>query len=71
MLDGFVTIDGVKYYYKNGSCPAPGVIFVDGDYYYVNWNGVVVVNQKFYVSNGNGYTIPMTYTFDADGKIIG
>ena len=71
MLNGFVTIDGVKYYYKNGSCPAPGVICVDGDYYYVNWNGVVVVNQKFYVSNGNGYTIPMTYTFDADGKIIG
>ncbi len=71
MLNGFVTVDGVKYFYKNGSCPAPGVIEVDGDYYFVNWNGVVVTNQKFYVFAGNGYTIKMTYTFDADGKIVG
>ena len=71
MLNGFVEIDGVKYYYKNGSCPAPGIIEVDGDYYFVTWNGVIVTNQKFYVFAGNGYTIKMTYTFDETGKIVG
>ncbi len=71
MYNGFETIDGVLYYYVNGTAPAPGLIKVDNDYYYVNWNGIVVVNQNFYVSNGNGYTISMTYKFDADGKVIG
>ena len=71
MLDGFVTIDGVKYYYRNGSCPAPGIIEVNGDYYFVTWNGKVITNQKFYVFAGNGYTIKMTYTFDENGKIVG
>ena len=71
MLDGFVTIDGVKYYYENGSCPAPGIIYVNGDYYFVTWNGKVIVNQKFYVFEGNGYTIDMTYTFDEIGRIVG
>ncbi|MBR5272443.1 MAG: hypothetical protein IKU25_03500, partial [Clostridia bacterium] len=71
MLNGFETIDGTLYYYVNGTAPAPGLIKLDDDFYYVNWGGVVVTNQKFYVSNGNGYTIPMNYTFDADGKVIG
>jgi len=71
MLNGFVTIDGIKYYYKNGSTPAPGIIEVDGDYYFVNWSGKVVTNQKFYVFEGSGYTIKMTYTFDETGKIVG
>ncbi len=71
MLDGFVTIDGTIYYYKNGNTPRPGIIKVDGDYYYVNWGGVIVTNKTYYVSEGNGYTIPMNYTFDATGKIIG
>ena len=71
MLDGFVTIDGVKYFYKNGSCPAPGIVEVDGNYYFVSWNGKVITNQKFYVFEGNGYTIEMTYTFDETGKIVG
>jgi len=71
MLDGFVTIDGVIYYYENGTTPRPGIIEVDGDYYFVNWGGVIVTNQTFFVFEGNGYTIKMNYTFDETGKIVG
>lgn len=70
MYNGFVTIDDTIYYYKNGSTPAPGIIKVDGDYYFVSWSGVVITNQGFYVWEGSGYTIPLYYTFDATGKII-
>ncbi len=71
MLQGFVDDGDTTYYYVNGNNPAPGVIEVDGDYYFVNWGGVIVKNQTFYVFNGNGYTVEMTYTFDENGKIIG
>ncbi len=71
MLDGFVTIEGTIYYYENGSTPYPGIIKIKGDYYYVTWNGVIVTNGTYYVAYGNGYTIPMNYTFDETGKIIG
>jgi len=71
MLNGFETIDGTIYYYVNGNTPRPGIIEVNGDYYFVNWGGVIVTNQRFYVFEGNGYTIEMNYTFDATGKIVG
>ena len=71
MAQGFVHDGDVTYYYVNGNHPAPGVILVDGDYYFVNWGGVLVKNQTFYVFEGNGYTVEMTYTFDENGKIVG
>ena len=71
MLNGFETIDGTIYYYVNGSTPRPGIIEVNGDYYFVNWGGIIVTNQRFYVFEGNGYTIEMNYIFDETGKIIG
>ncbi len=71
MYDGFVTIDSTIYYYENGSTPKPGLIEVDGDYYFVDWGGKIITNQKFYVWEGNGYTIEMNYTFDETGKVIG
>ncbi len=70
MYNGFVTIDGVKYYYKNGNTPRPGMIEVDGDYYFVNWSGVVVTDCVFYVWEGNGYTVAMNYTFDSEGRVV-
>lgn len=70
ILNGFMTkADGI-YYFVNGSTPAPGLIYVDGDYYYVNWGGKLVTNQTFYVSRTNGYTIPMNYTFDENGRLV-
>lgn len=72
MLDGFVHRDGEIYYYVKGHTPAPGLIRVDGDYYFVNWGGKLVRNQTFFVWETNGLVdLKMNYTFDADGKIIG
>ena len=68
--DGIVEIDGVLHYFENGSSPTPGLIYLDGHYYYVYWNGVLIVNRTFYVSETNGYTIRMNYTFDENGRVI-
>ena len=70
VLDGIVEIDGVLYYYKDGTSPAPGLIYLDGHYYYVYWDGKLIVNRTFYVSETNGYTIRMNYTFDETGKVV-
>ena len=71
MLNGFVTKENKIYYYKNGVTPAPGLIEVDGDYYFVNWGGEIVTSKTFFVWETNGLSIKMNYTFDETGKIIG
>ncbi len=70
MLNGFVTKDNTIYYYKNGNTPRPGVVEVNGDYYFVTWSGVVVTNKTFYVFEENEYTVKAYYSSDATGKII-
>ena len=70
MLHGFVERDGEIYYYVNGKTPAPGLIEVDGDYYFVDWGGVLVRNCTYYVWETNGLSIECNYTFDETGKII-
>jgi hypothetical protein len=65
-----VTKDDGIYYYVNGNSPAPGLICVDGEFYYVYWGGKLITNQSFFVSVTNGYTIPMTYNFDEYGRVI-
>ena len=70
MLAGFVEKESILYYYTNGKTAAPGLIFVDGYYYFINWGGVVVKNKTQYVWETNGYTIRMNYTFDEFGHAI-
>ena len=70
MLNGFVNKDDGIYYYVNGNTPTPGLIYESGYYYYVNWGGKLVTNQTFYVSRTNGYTMPMNYYFDAQGRLV-
>ncbi len=71
MLNGFVTIDDVIYYYINGNTPTPRIIFVDGDYYYVSWGGKVMTNTTCYVPADGKYSeIPMNYTFDEFGRLV-
>ena len=70
MLDGFVTIGDIIYYYENGSTPSPKLIYLDGYYYFIYWNGVVIKNTTKYISIKNEYTIPMNYTFDEFGRVV-
>lgn len=66
-------IDGV--YYLNGKVqPYAGLIYQDGNYYYISDHGRPIANKEYYISNTNGLTfadgtpIPKgKYAFDADG----
>ena len=71
MYNGFFERDGIKYYYINGR-PAPvGLNYVDGYYYFVKYDGSLIVNQSYYVWETNGLSVEMTYTFNENGQIIG
>jgi hypothetical protein len=70
MLNGIVEKDGALYYYENGRTPAPGLIELDGYYYFVDWGGKLITNQKFYVWETNGLTLKMNYTFNELGQIV-
>ncbi len=71
MLNGFFEKDGVKYYFVNGR-PAPvGLNYVDGYYYFVNYDGSLVCNKSYYAWETNGLSVEMTYTFDELGRVIG
>ena len=60
----YFTIDGVKQ--KNG------LNELDGEYYYANTNGTLVVNKSFYLSRFNDLIDPGKgyFGFDAEGKLI-
>ncbi len=71
MLNGFVTMADGIYYYENGNTPSPKILYIDGDYYYVNWGGKLVTGTSFYVPADGIYNdIPMVYEFDALGRLI-
>lgn len=70
MLDGFVTRDGEIYYYENGRYGRVGLNYIDGYYYFVNYNGTVKRNGTYYVWESNGLTVGMNYTFDEYGRAI-
>ena len=70
MLDGFVTKDDGIYYYENGKIGMVGLNYIDGYYYFVDYDGKLTTNGYYYVWAPNGYTIPMSYTFDAIGRIV-
>ena len=71
MLNGFVTKDDGIYYYVNGNTPAPGIVFVDGFYYYVSWGGKLLTNGTYYVPADGIYSdISMNLTFNELGQIV-
>ena len=70
-LNGFVTKEDGIYYYINGKIGPVGLNYIDGYYYFVNYDGSIVVNQDFYVWRGNELLLETTYTFNELGQIIG
>ena len=70
MLDGFVTRDDGIYYYDTGKCGQLGLNLIDGDYYFIGYNGKLYTNGTYYVWETNGYSICMNYTFDETGKLV-
>ncbi len=70
MLDGIVEIDGVLYYYNNGTTGTCGLFNVDGDYYYSYWGGVVKTDGRYYVDTTYCDLPAGNYTFGKDGKML-
>ena len=67
--NGIVKEDGVMYYYVDGEKYYAGLIEIDGDYYYVNSN-CIVVTGKYTIWKTNGLMEAKAYTFDVNGKMI-
>ncbi len=57
------------YYYEDGIKTSAGLICVDGDYYFAEGGGKLIVNKSYWVSRTNGLLTAGTYRFGADGKI--
>ncbi len=68
--NGILREDGVLYYYIDGVKAPAGLIEIDGDYYYANSSGKLIVDQTYYVSRTNGLLDEGTYEFDEDGRIV-
>ncbi|MBO5128719.1 MAG: phosphodiester glycosidase family protein, partial [Oscillospiraceae bacterium] len=61
--------DGVMYYYVNGEKTYAGLIEIDGYYYYVNSQFIVVTGQ--YTVFKNNDLLPVgVYTFDEEGRML-
>ena len=70
-LSGFYDYQGSTYLVDHGIRVAyPGLIQVDGDYYYFKSSNTMVKDQEYYISKTNGLMAAGKYTFDADGKMV-
>jgi hypothetical protein len=72
LLDtAIVEEDGTLYYYENGcKTDFPGLVLLDGAYYYVQSGAVVATNTTLWVEKNNNLKPKGTYTFGADGKMV-
>ena len=69
--NGFVTIDGVLYYYVDGKLCMDGLIYVDGYYYYARTStGEIVTSRKYWVTYTNDLLEEGNYKFDSKGRIV-
>ncbi len=71
MVNGFFEKNGVRYYYENGKPAKVGLNYVDGYYYFVKYDGSLIVNQSYYTWETNGLSVQMTYIFNELGQVIG
>ena len=70
-LSGFYDYNGATYLVDKGIRVAyPGLIQVDGDYYYFNSANTMVKGKEYYISKTNGLLPAAKYTFGDDGKMV-
>ncbi|MBO5869544.1 MAG: hypothetical protein J6Q89_02225, partial [Clostridia bacterium] len=70
MLQGIIEIDGKNYYYENGNGREKGLVYCDGAYYFTQYKGEVVANERYFAWMTN-CDLPMAwYEFGADGKML-
>ena len=70
MLQGIVDKNGKRYYYENGKPVEKGLFILDGYYYYSEYDGSLITNEKWYVWKHNDLLYPKTYTFNELGQIV-
>ena len=70
ILDGFVDVGDVTYFYKDSIKTYAGLIQVNGDYYYVKSDCTVVKGRSYYVGKTNGLMEAGTYVFDEYGIMV-
>ena len=70
ILGELVEKDGEKYIYSAGNAKAAGLIEIDGYYYFVGDNGLMATGRT-YVWKPNGILPEGSYTFDAEGRMLG
>ena len=71
LLEGIIEVDGELYYYEDGKGAEKYLIKVDGAYYFAQSDGKLVRNQTIHAFATNCDLPVDTYTFGADGKMIG
>ena len=57
------------YYYVDGVRTNAGLVFLNGNYYYIKSDGSAVQNKDYYVSKTNGLLDKGIYHFNADGTM--
>jgi len=70
-LNGVYEIEGEYRYFEEGIGTEKHLIKVGNDYYYTIYNGVVVTNKTINTASTNCDLPKGTYTFGADGKMLG
>ena len=64
--------NGVLYYYENGKPTERGLFYMDGYYYYSQWDGKLIANQRYYAWKvDNDCDLPVGhYEFDENGRML-
>ena len=70
ILNGFVDVGDVTYYYVDSVKTYAGLIKIGEDYYYVKSDCTVVKGRSYYAGKTNGLMNPGTYTFDEEGRMV-
>ena len=70
MLDGIVEQEGKSYFYDKGTVVTAGLYEKNGAYYYVDWDGTLMTDGRYYVPR-TYCDLPIgNYSFGKDGKMI-